>query len=381
MVEEAPMNILILEDSEADAELVQRELRRAGFHFRACWAPDMASFAVALERSAPDVVLADYALPGFDGLAALTLARQRWGDVPFIIVSGAIGEELAIDTLKAGSTDYVLKQRLSRLGPVVQRALVEARAWAEKRQAEEALREANATLESKVAQRTTELQRRTQQLQRLTLELLQTEERERRRIAVLLHEGLQQQIAGARFHLSTVRGRVKDARMRADIEEVEAVLKDTIEQSRSLSRDLNPAMVHMNDLAEVLHWLAGRVRAQQGLNIRLEVRGDMMLRSEGLALFLFLAVEEMLFNVARHAQVREAAVHVRRIGSCVCLSVSDRGRGFDSRVLKETSGVGLFSIRERTELLGGRLKVRSAKGKGSRISIMVPDDPALQIGM
>ena len=115
-------------------------------------------------------------------------------------------------------------------------------------------------------QRTAQLQRRAKQLQKLTLELTQAEERERRRIAVILHEDLQQQIAGAKFHLSLVKGRTKDAQMRAAIEEVDVMLKDTIEQSRSLSRDLSPAVVHMNDLAEVLQWLAHRVQAQQGLS-------------------------------------------------------------------------------------------------------------------
>ena len=153
------------------------------------------------------------------------------------------------------------------------------------------------------------------------------------------------------------------------------MLKEAIEKSRSLSHDLSPAVVHMNDLAEVLQWLVNRVQAQHGLTVHLEVRGDMILHSEALAMFLFRAAQEMLFNVVKHAQVREAAIRVRRIGRCVCLSVSDQGRGFDPQELKETSGVGLFSIRERTELLGGRMKIKSAKGKGSRFRIVVPDGP------
>lgn len=91
--------------------------------------------------------------------------------------------------------------------------------------------------------------------------------------------------------------------------------------------------------------------------------------------------QEMLFNVIRHAQVREAAVRVRRIGRCVCLSVFDQGRGFDAQELKETSGVGLFSIRERTELLGGRFKVKSATGQGSRFSIIIRDSLKVEDGV
>ncbi len=238
---------------------------------------------------------------------------------------------------------------------------------------EKALRELNTTLESKVVQRTAELAHRARQLQKLTLELSQAEERERRRIAVILHEDLQQQIAGARFHLSLVRHRARDDQQRACVDKVDAMLNETIEKSRSLSYDLSPAVVHINDLAEVLQWLAKRVRTQHGLMVDLEIRGDMNLHSEALAMFLFRAAQEMLFNVTRHAHVREAILRVRRIGRHVCLAVADQGPGFDPQALRETAGVGLFSIRERVELLGGRMQIKSAPGRGSRFRIVVLD--------
>ncbi len=242
-----------------------------------------------------------------------------------------------------------------------------------RQRAEEALRELNATLESKVAQRTAQLQRRARQLQKLALELSQAEERERRRIAVILHEDFQQQIAGAKFQLNLVRNRAREDRLRAEVDKVGEMLNEAIEKSRSLSHDLSPAVLHMNDLAEVLQWLVNQVRARHGLVVHVNASGDMMLHSEALALFLFRAAQEMLFNVVKHAHVREAAIRVRRIGRYVCLSVSDQGRGFDPQELQETSGVGLFSIRERTEMLGGRMKVKSTKGQGSRFRLVVPD--------
>ena len=94
---------------------------------------------------------------------------------------------------------------------------------------------------------------------------------------------------------------------------------------------------------------------------------------EPLKAFLYRTAQEMLFNVVKHARVRAAAVRVRRLRRYVCLSVSDQGRGFDPQELRETPGVGLFSIRERTESLGGRLRVKSAKGAGSTFRITVPD--------
>jgi two-component system sensor histidine kinase DegS len=90
-------------------------------------------------------------------------------------------------------------------------------------------------------------------------------------------------------------------------------------------------------------------------------------------MFLFRAAQEMLFNVVKHAGVKEAAIRVRRVGRCVGLSVVDRGRGFDPHGLQDSAGFGLLSIRERVELLGGRMKIKSAQGQGSRFRLVVPD--------
>jgi len=136
------IQVLILEDNASDAELMQRELRKAGFDIGAECAQDKRTFLQALDHFVPDIILADYSLPGFDGLAALALARQRLKEIPVIIVSGAIGEEFAIETLKAGATDYVLKHRLSRLGAVVHRALQETKQLAARRRAEQAVLQA-----------------------------------------------------------------------------------------------------------------------------------------------------------------------------------------------------------------------------------------------
>lgn len=126
------LKILLLEDDANDAELIRIELKRHGL--RAQWqhAATEAEFRAAL-ASAPDLVLADYKLPGFDGLAALKIALEQCPDTPFIFVSGALGEERAIEVLKSGATDYVLKDRLQRLPAVVERALEEARAQRERR--------------------------------------------------------------------------------------------------------------------------------------------------------------------------------------------------------------------------------------------------------
>lgn len=134
-----PLRVLILEDREADAALVLHELRQAGFDPVWQRVDDEAGFLTQLE-SPPDLICADYYMPQFDAVRALALIKERGLDIPFIIVSGSIGEELAVAAMRQGATDYLLKDRLARLGPAVQQALEQKRLRYEKRQMDQSLK-------------------------------------------------------------------------------------------------------------------------------------------------------------------------------------------------------------------------------------------------
>src|SRR5580693_1091123 len=142
----APLRILYLEDDPRDAELVQGTLECGGMECDCTRAETQAELVAALRQGGFDLVLADYTLPSFDGLSALKIAQQKWPHLPFIFVSGTLDEEVAIETLKIGATDYVFKTRLSRIVPSVQRALREANERIELSRAEEALRRSEAYL-------------------------------------------------------------------------------------------------------------------------------------------------------------------------------------------------------------------------------------------
>jgi DNA-binding NarL/FixJ family response regulator len=143
------LRILILEDVPTDAELIQFELSEAGTTFTPMCVTDRASYIKALAEFSPDIILSDYSLPSFDGISALKIAVSKCPDIPFIFVSGALGEETAIELLKQGATDYVLKSRLSRLAPAVVRALQEVGERRERKAAEEALKKREQALEVK----------------------------------------------------------------------------------------------------------------------------------------------------------------------------------------------------------------------------------------
>ena len=140
------LSILYLEDDPKDADLVLAMLEAEGVTCRVTLVETKADFLASLEQEGIDLILADYSLPSFDGISALKIAVEKRPEVPFIFVSGAMGEEVAIEALKIGATDYVLKTRLSRIFPSVQRALREGRERVERTSAEEALRRSEAYL-------------------------------------------------------------------------------------------------------------------------------------------------------------------------------------------------------------------------------------------
>jgi diguanylate cyclase (GGDEF)-like protein len=145
------VRILILEDQASDAQLCERELKQLGLQFVSRCVDTLASFEAELDRFSPDLVLSDFTFPGgFDGLAALATTQRKLPGVPFIFVSGTIGEDRAVEAIRHGATDYVLKDRMGRLGTAVQRALELARVRREKELAEAALRESEARYEQKI---------------------------------------------------------------------------------------------------------------------------------------------------------------------------------------------------------------------------------------
>lgn len=243
-----------------------------------------------------------------------------------------------------------------------------------RKRAEAALHELNTTLESKVAARTAELEQRARQLQELTLELAAAEERERQRLAEILHDDLQQVLAAARFQVSLLGNRVKDdVDSRALAGQAKELLTEAIAKSRSLSHELSAPVLARNDLGEAFAWLAEQMRAKHGFTVHLEVGEQIEVTSGPLRVLLYKAAQELLFNVIKHAGVAEATLRLRHRDRRIRLAVADKGRGFDPARSGFTLGFGLLSIRERVGFLGGRLKIRSAPGKGSAFVVVVPN--------
>ncbi len=246
----------------------------------------------------------------------------------------------------------------------------------DRRRAEEALREANEQLENKVQQRTAELAQRAMQLRALARELTLSEQRERRRMAKLLHDHLQQLLVGAKFRL-TVLGRHEDPVVQQATQEVEKLIDDAIIASRSLTAELYPPALHEGGLGPGLEWLARWMADKHGLIVELSMDADIPPPGEEVKVLLFESVRELLFNAVKHARAGSAAVNVRGVeGRELRITVSDTGSGFDPTALRQAGlsggGFGLFSVRERLDLIGGRMEIDSAPGRGSRVMLTAP---------
>ncbi len=237
-------------------------------------------------------------------------------------------------------------------------------------------------LEQMVSERTEELARtireleeRALQLQRLTMELSEVEDRERRRLARILHDDLQQLLVGAKLHLDLLGNKLATSE---DAEDLMARLRhlilESIDKSRGLSHELSPPALYQSGLRDALIWLGRRMQETCGLNVTVDVDQGADFGSETLRSFVYKAAQELLFNVVKHAGVSEARVRLRHRNGKVRLTVVDAGSGFDPESIGRTEGFGLFSIRERASLLGGWMKYRSTPKKGSVFVLVIPSD-------
>jgi CheY-like chemotaxis protein/two-component sensor histidine kinase len=218
--------------------------------------------------------------------------------------------------------------------------------------------------------------RRADQVRRLVLQLSESEERERRRIADLLHDELQQNLAGVKVHVDmALRHAENDTYLSERLSTANELLREVVEVSRSLSHELRPANIKSRGLIAALGSMASQMEAAHGLTVEISTTGTIPRLSETVEVIVFRSVRELLFNVAKHADVDSATVQLRAEPEGLKLTVRDHGRGFDADAVLESgegNGLGLISLRERIEAIGGSVSIDSTPGKGSRFTLLVP---------
>jgi len=256
--------------------------------------------------------------------------------------------------------------------------------------AEQDLRRLNRTLEQTVRERTgmlaetidelknanQQLDQRARQLAALACELTMAEQRERKRLSNVLHDGLQPMLAILKMRLESFATRIDDQELRQMLVEFEQMLLEAIQISRSLSADLSPPALYEGGLCDGLAWLARRMRERFDFEVELSIT-ERYAFPEDVKILVFESVRELLFNAVKHSKVKGARVQIQRqAGNEVTISVCDKGEGFDPARCTMTGegcgGFGLFSIRERLGLIGGTMEIESGVGQGSCFTLRVP---------
>lgn len=350
------LRILLLEDNAPHAELVEHFLRASGLNFNLTRVETREGFIEQIEQHPPDMILSDYALPVFDGYAALAIAKEKVPNIPFIFVTGTMGEEVAIETLKNGATDYVLKTRLARLGPAVQRALRESADRRERQQAEDKLRKS------------------LDQLRALSSYLQYVREEERTRIAREVHDELGQALTGLKLDLSWLATRL--ARNRQPVQDkvrtMTEHIDETIQTVRRIATELRPGILDSLGLVAALEWQANEFQSRTGIPCVVTTTVADTLWDQQFSTVFFRIFQETLTNVIRHAKATSVDVRLAEDGDDLKLSVKDNGRGISEDEIANTRSIGLIGMRERAMLIGGELNLQGTPGQGTLVTLRVP---------
>jgi CheY-like chemotaxis protein len=253
-------------------------------------------------------------------------------------------------------------------------------AWdiTEQKRGEQRIRRLNETLEQRVADRTTELENRAQQLQQLALELTEAEDLERRRIASILHDDFQQELAYIKLELAILQNEAELNNIQKRLEFLVPFIEKCVKKSRNLSYEINPQALLQSGLLVALRELAHNMKTRFGLNVTVHAQHNAEPHSSVLASILFRSIKELLFNVTKHACVNSAIMDIRSKNETIYIRIKDLGKGFAydparPRFNRET-GFGLWNIEDRITFLGGHMKINTAPGKGCCIELIVPKD-------
>jgi signal transduction histidine kinase len=253
------------------------------------------------------------------------------------------------------------------------------------REVEEALRLSREELEQRVRDGTEKIASQGHQMRRLATELTKTEQRERSRLAEVLHGHVQQLLVAINLNIALLQGKTTSPDTVAHLEKIRFLVEDCIKATRILSVELTPPILSVGGLSAAIEWLAKWMHDNYGLQVRLELDSQAHCEPEDVSVVLFQSVRELLFNVVKHAGVLAAAVSMDVTEDArLRITVSDEGAGFDpsasclggpGSLQGGTAGFGLCHVRERLTLLGGQFFAESEPGKWSRFVLIVPLSP------
>jgi signal transduction histidine kinase len=401
------LRLLLVEDSEWDAILLLKQIEHAGYSVQFQRVQTSQEMRLALAKQSWDIVISDYVMPRFSGLDALALLKETGQDLPFIIVSGHIGEEIAVASMVAGAHDYVMKDKLARLVPAIERELREAEIRRKRRESEKALREseekyrqlseqlrasneelaqAREHLERRVADRTAALRQANAELhghinerKRLENELLEIADKERRRIGLDLHDELGQHLNGLALMMKGLELKLEKRRApeAADATKIQGIVCACLQQARAVARDLASDVGETNELSTALTRLAKHVETLFQITCRLHLAKDIPLLPQLTVKQLYKIAQEAITNAIKHAKAKEVDITLVTTQDHLQLTIQNDGFPFPVKRL-ENNGMGLRIMQYRASVVNGTVEVKCGphrKGAIVRCQVALNAEP------
>lgn len=370
-----PLRVLLIEDSEPDGILLMRALERGGFEPIEERVDTPEAMNAALEKDW-DLILADHAMPRFSAPQALRMIQDRGLDVPFIIVSGHIEEETAVAAMKSGAHDYIMKDRLARLVPAVERELREAEIRRARTRSEEELRRAHDELEMRVEQRTADLRQANVKLQnvieerrRLENELLEIAENERRRIGFDLHDDLGQRLTGASLMTKGLEHKLthENHECAAEAGKIQVLIEDIIHRTHDLARQFSSLDMRGDDLPGALAGLAANVKKMFDITCTCAVEGKIPTFPQNVVAQLYKIAQEAVSNAIKHGHATRVAIGLSRIADEVELTIKNDGTPFTPPV-NARNRMGLRIMNYRASTIGASFEIKPNQKSGTLVN-------------
>jgi signal transduction histidine kinase len=371
-----PLRALLVEDSHLDAELLARALNKGGFELTWARVDTAEEMEEALSRQPWDLILCDHAMPRFSAPEALELLKRHNRDVPFIIVSGYIEEETAVSAMKAGAHDYIMKDRLGRLVPAVERELRDAEVRRARVKSEEELKRAHEELEVRVERRTADLKAANRKLEnvieerkRLENELLEIAENERRRIGFDLHDDLGQKLTGMALMMKGLERRLA-AESHTCVEEagrIQALMQEVIQHTHNLARQFSSLDVKGDDLVAVLKGLATNVKKLFDLTCSVSVKGNPPSLPHNATVQFYKIAQEAVSNAIKHGKATEVQIDLLCESDQLVMTIKNDGLPFVHPSGK-SSRMGLRIMSYRANTIGAELEIKPQGKSGAVVS-------------
>jgi signal transduction histidine kinase len=362
---ENKLRVLIVEDSADDFSLLLRELNKSNYEIEYTLVDNASGFGKALSQDW-DFIISDYSLPGFTGFEALKICNERELDIPFIMVSGTVGEDIAVNMMRFGARDYIMKNSLKRLLPAIERELEDAKIRKERKLAD------------------AELKNSQEELKKFAAHLHNIREEERIMLAREIHDELAQILIALKIDMGMMKSKLSKGFKIIDEENFvtsfnDLCLKvdDSIRISRKIMSGLRSADMELNSLLETMKQNLNDFQEKYNISCTFKTELLTINLNQKHAVTLLRIYQEALSNIVKHAKASSVNVSLTAENEQLILEIEDNGVGFDQTIKTKSDSYGVIGMKERVSLINGKLLIKSQLNRGVTVKIMIPYSESL----